>query len=265
MVSSCGLAVLLACCSGLATAQNGTIELQWATPVFVHFLEPDVAGGMKPGLLQLAGQLRAADPAGKVYSNRGGWRSDSNIHKLSPLPPVMAEVKKHINAGIASFWKQGMARTPHAKGKSKQPKLTLSAMWMNLLGLGGANVVHKHSGALFSGVYYVNTPTVPGGATGGSIKFRDPRPQTSVYDDLEWMGMGAEVQVNPSEGLMLIWPSWLDHYVEPLVPDSLIEEQRIWTEGTQPNPGELGRFDTSGPDNLRMVIAFNVGRKYIEN
>lgn len=240
---------------------SGSVEMQFATPIYVYNVDKAKQENMKLDIFKVAQDLREADPVGRVLSNRGGWRSQSDLHRMLNAPPVLAEVRKQVNAAVSAFWKAGMERTPHAKGKKAQPKLKLEAMWMNVLGLGDSNIVHKHAQSFISGVYYVNMPKLPGpGGAGGSIKFRDPRPQTSVYDDMEWMGMGAEVQVNPVEGMILLWPSWLEHYVEPIVPSSLDKDRRMWAEGADKAvPGVLGRIESSPPESLRIVIPFNVG------
>jgi len=257
------LATLSMCSRGAAGEATSSLEMQWATPLFVYNVDPKTHEDLRLDIFKAVQDMRAADPVGQVKSNRGGWRSRSDLHKMSNAPPVIADVKKQINAAVQGFWKKGLEKTPHAKGKNQQPKLKLDAMWINLLGLGDSNIVHKHSGTLISGVYYVNVPKMPdaAGSAAGAIKFRDPRPMTSVYDDMEWLGMGAEVQVNPKGGLMLLWPSWLEHYVEPIVP-SAGEDRRAWNDATkEPIPGVLGHLDSSPPESLRIVVPFNVGMK----
>lgn len=242
----------------MEAAAQTHLESQFATPLWIYTLDSKVQEDLKLDLLRLATEMRAVDPKGLVKSNRGGWRSDSELHKRDD--PVIKKLRKEANEAVQSFWKAGLERTPHAKGKSGNPKFKLNGMWMNMLGVGDSNNVHKHSAALLSGVYYVNIPKTPGpSATSGALKFRDPRPQTSVYDDLEWLGMGAEVQVNPKEGMILLWPAWLEHYVEPLIPGSSEEDRRLWAEAAKRGtPGVLGPLESSPPENLRIVVAFNV-------
>merc|ERR1712217_282925 len=81
--------------------------------------------------------------------------------------------------------------------------------------------VHKHAAAVLAGAYYVRAPpqlvgTQMSGTIAGALKFRDPRQQTGALEGSEWFSMGSDVQVAPQEGLLLLWPGWLDHYVEPL-------------------------------------------------
>merc|ERR1712048_881143 len=110
--------------------------------------------------------------------------------------------------------------------------------------------VHKHAGAIFAGVYYVRAPPKLVGAqisgtVAGALKFRDPRQQTGVLDGSEWFSMGADVQVAPQEGLVLLWPGWLDHYVEPL------------------DTRDVRNSNASVADvaSLRVTISFNVYQK----
>lgn len=246
-------------------AGNTSMELQWGTPIFVHMVQPELAEEFKRGLLEASITLRQQDPQGRTASNRGGWRSASDIHKRKDCPAVIHELKKEMNAAVAAFWKAGLAKTVHTKGKAASPKMYIRDLWMNVLGQGDSNAVHKHGGALFSGVYYVNVPKLPGSgaSAAGNLKFRDPRIQTSVYEDLEWMSMGSEVQVAPKEGLMLLWPAWLEHYVEPLAPSSANDgDRQAWAENLlEGAPGSLGSLEISPPESLRIVVPFNVAVK----
>jgi len=245
----------------VAQAGEGSMEFQWSTPIFAYRVDSEKVAELNEGLLSAGAALRSENPVGRVASNRGGWRSSADLHKRGSQHAALGDIRREAEAAVAQFWKQGLDRTPHSKGQGAKPRLFIQDMWMNMLGLGDSNNVHKHAGSLISGVYYVRVPNLPSSrGAGGSLKFRDPRPQTSIYDDLEWLGLGAEVQVPPTEGLMLLWPSWLEHFVEPLVPSAA--DRDSWAAGVeQAGPGVLGYLHNSTPDALRVVISFNVGMK----
>ena len=61
---------------------------------------------------------------------------------------------------------------------------------------------HCHAGELVSGVYYVTLPK-----ESGSISFDDPRGPLPPFDNRE--------VIHPSEGQMILFPSWLMHAVSP--------------------------------------------------
>jgi hypothetical protein len=55
---------------------------------------------------------------------------------------------------------------------------------------------------------------------GGEIVFRDPRgPAVAMYEtpdiELPWVGSGTGIPFSPSPGHLFIFPSWLEHRVEP--------------------------------------------------
>ena len=83
--------------------------------------------------------------------------------------------------------------------------------WPNILNWGGYNPVHRHEGRLLSGVFYLQ---VPQGS--GPLVFRDPRPgvQGAPFKGPHANGHN-DIQLAPSAGLAVLFPNWLDHFVEP--------------------------------------------------
>jgi uncharacterized protein (TIGR02466 family) len=94
--------------------------------------------------------------------------------------------------------------------------------WINANILGGFNPPHIHPGQTYSGVYYISIPK-----NSGFIHFTDPRP-TPIYctPDLKSKD-NSNIFANsnpydcrvfsyePKEGSVIIFPSWLTHYVDP--------------------------------------------------
>ena len=87
-------------------------------------------------------------------------------------------------------------------------RLEFTGMWANKLVKGEVHPPHTHSNNIFSGVYYLEG--------GSQIQFFDPRPQASVlhpnlkYSNFDNSGM---IGFNSSKGYGLIFPSWLQHWV----------------------------------------------------
>jgi hypothetical protein len=55
---------------------------------------------------------------------------------------------------------------------------------------------------------------------GGEIVFRDPRgPVVAMYEtpgiELPWVGNGSGIPFTPATGHLILFPSWLEHRVEP--------------------------------------------------
>ena len=86
--------------------------------------------------------------------------------------------------------------------------LEITGMWANMLKKGDSHPPHTHSNNVFSGVYYLES--------GAPIQFFDPRPQASVlHPNLEYTTFdnSSMMQFNSQKGVGLIFPSWLQHWV----------------------------------------------------
>lgn len=86
-------------------------------------------------------------------------------------------------------------------------------MWVNVNGKGDWNDIHNHSddGVLMSGVFYVKCPE-----DSGCIRFYDPRcGLNKTYKKYYEEGQGEYIKTKPQENLMLLFPPWLNHMVEP--------------------------------------------------
>jgi uncharacterized protein (TIGR02466 family) len=90
---------------------------------------------------------------------------------------------------------------------------------------GGAHPPHSHPESILSGCFYLKVPE-----NSSPIIFNDPRSYRKYIQyppvfglDRSRYSLLPEYVVNPSEGLLLVWPSWLEHQVPP----SSINEERI--------------------------------------
>jgi uncharacterized protein (TIGR02466 family) len=94
--------------------------------------------------------------------------------------------------------------------------------WVNINQKNDYNAIHHHgpfSGNALSGVFYVKTPE-----NCGNIRIYDPRNVLTDAPDLKYYNFGNDYHwFKPKPNLLLIFPSWLHHLVEP----NLSEEDRI--------------------------------------
>ena len=104
--------------------------------------------------------------------------------------------------------------------KQKQ-KIRISNMWAIINTGGSANTRHQHGNSTISGAYYVRAPK-----NSGDIVFYDPRqsrlvrkPKISKLNNLN----GEEVNIKPTDGLLVLFPSYLYHSVN----ENLSNEERI--------------------------------------
>jgi len=173
----------------------------WSTPFFYTNLK-DFVGEYNNKLVEYAYSIKENNPKGRSNSNENGYQSellDPNNDVLRPLSNKIFELCKNINLNIQTI---------------KIPQI-----WININPKGGYNIVHQHGQYHISGTYYVKTPK-----DSGYICHRDPRPGAMTNGFFNDRFDDGEVRLTYNyEGFLLIWPSFVDHFVLP----NKSEEDRI--------------------------------------
>jgi uncharacterized protein (TIGR02466 family) len=142
--------------------------------------------------------MRAANPTPAGRTTRQGW----NSKEMDVLErPEFAPLRTAIRAACAS-----------ALGEMGQGSLPFVLQsWINLHDRGGFNFLHLHEGSLLSGSFYVQVP-----AGSGDFVFRDPRPGVIHGNVKGGVPNGhGDIHLTPSAGLLVLFPWWMEHYVEP--------------------------------------------------
>jgi uncharacterized protein (TIGR02466 family) len=158
-------------------------------------------------------EMQSGDSS-RVISNRaGGWQSDekwffeernklfnSYLHKI--VEKLFYDVFDH--SGELSF---------------------TMGCWININPPGAYNVSHTHPGCDYAGVFYINLPD-----DDSPIVFDGPESHYhhstySMYSDnfKSYYGIYPEIEVHPTEGTVIIFPSSLRHFVD----DNKSDEDRI--------------------------------------
>jgi uncharacterized protein (TIGR02466 family) len=176
------------------------------TPVAVARL-PDAAAINEP-LARTILEREARDP-GTQHSNLGGWQSSWDLDAWGG--PAMARVLEAAR-GLAG------RLTADRQGKPVEIDWKINC-WANVNRRGHGNEFHTHPGAFWSGSYYV-LDGGPGG--GGEFEVQDPRGVAPVMyaPMLTFAGpggpsLGASEVIQPLAGMMVLFPSWLQHAVRP--------------------------------------------------
>jgi len=155
--------------------------------------------------------LEAADPVGIQRTNQGGWHSSVLLLQDSQLSDLFAWIASAVQEALVTWgWDLDQAR----------PVFTNA--WAMVNREGHSAGAHLHPNSLFSGVIYLRAP-----AGSGAIAFLDPRAgaqmlQLPLQPGPARRELGRERRV-PRPGLMLMFPAWLWHEVEP----SECQEPRI--------------------------------------
>lgn len=142
--------------------------------------------------------MRAANPKPAGRTTRQGWNSE-DMDVLDR--PEFVALKTAIVAACASALGE--------MGQGSRPFVLQS--WINLHDRGGFNFLHLHEGSLLSGSFYLQVP-----AGSGDFVFRDPRPGVIHGNVKGGVPNGhGDVHLTPSAGLLVLFPWWMEHYVEP--------------------------------------------------
>lgn len=93
--------------------------------------------------------------------------------------------------------------------------------WANINKQGDYHNLHNHPHSYLSGTYYVAVPAQKianeqrTDLNPGAISFFDPRAQANMNAIAGDAQVEAEFRVDPVAGMILLWPSFLHHFVHP--------------------------------------------------
>jgi uncharacterized protein (TIGR02466 family) len=181
------------------------LDITPAFPTFIgRFQVPD-AEAMNEELqaLILAEEAKCASIG---RSNIGGWHSRPDF--LSRSEPAVDALTGWISWALSR-----MVDTTAGVGSSKE-SLSLSG-WAAICRNGAYHAPHSHPDSAWSGVYYVNSGTSNAAhPLSGILEFLDPR---LGAESVRTPGdpYGDPFRVRPGAGLLVLFPSWLYHWVHP--------------------------------------------------
>ncbi len=165
-------------------------------PVWVHKVVPEQAARINEAALRVVEEVRAGMPAmapSQQWQTPNDLQTRPEFEELNGLVEVATRsVLQHLGVEYGSF--------------------LITGCWANILPKGSQpHRRHTHPNNYLSGVYYVQVP-----AGGDSIVFHDPKPQSNVISPrvakpTAYNSRQATLPVQ--EGMMIMFPSWLDHSV----------------------------------------------------
>ena len=149
---------------------------------------------------------RAATESSDAISNVGGWQSNSNLFEW-PQPEIGRVGELAVEA--VKVMTNYTAQTEAFQGAVELE------LWANVSGPGDSNKPHSHPGSMWSGIYYVDPGTSPKPhPLSGVIEFMDPRPAVASLS-VPGRPFDGAIQIKPEPGMLLLFPGWLVHFVNP--------------------------------------------------
>lgn len=187
-----------------AAAKTMSRDLFFPTPIY--YTDLGDAAAINALIKPLIYQGRRDDPVGEIRTNEpnaGGWHSRTKMHQNRDFDALTAHIFEFVHGVFTS------------EGYDTDFEPTCDSMWANINPRLASNRHHTHPHALWSGVYYVQTPPEC-----GQLYFSDPRSQTQImppYYDLQRRPAHTwhEVHYQPIEGRLVVFPAWLPHAVQP--------------------------------------------------
>ena len=140
-------------------------------------------------------KMQKLEPQSVIKSNKGGWQSRNDLHQEKNFWPLI----RTLQNGYSNIL--------------DDPSQVITGLWLNISSYTNWNSPHTHVTLAdsypyikFSGVLYLKVPP-----NSGEINFKNP------------LNPNSYTEILPQEKMMIIFPSILEHYVEP----NLNQEDRI--------------------------------------
>jgi uncharacterized protein (TIGR02466 family) len=180
-------------------ARLGQVENLFPTPVFWHVLKGVEALNTELREVILAEERATAS---QVKSNQGGWQSPTEF--FSWPGPAVDTLRRYASRAV------DIASAKIGVPAGLRIEYHMSS-WAAVNRRGHYNTTHVHPMATWSGVYYVDPGDEAAESAGASLEFIHPI-GASVMTFFPGVLPSARL-VRPQSGLMILFPSYLQHAV----------------------------------------------------
>lgn len=179
------------------------LTMSFATPI--ARMRVKEAQEINPAIEKLILENEAAH-ASQLRSNVGGWHSSDDI--LDWPAPSLTVLKESIRDAVTQMTKLTLG------SDTFDGRLILTA-WANVMRHGAYHQPHTHAHCHWSGVYYVDPGQPdPDWPRSGTIEVQDPRERTEMTAT-PGNPFGQTTAIPAEAGMMIVFPSWLNHWVNP--------------------------------------------------
>lgn len=181
------------------------LEVTPAFPTLIGRLVIPDADSMNQDLQALI-VAEESEYASLGHSNIGGWHSRTDF--LNRREPAVSA----LNVWLTWALRRMIVATAGANAFSGA--LFLSG-WAAICRAGAYHAPHSHPDSAWSGVYYVDPGTEKlDRPLGGVLEFLDPRAGVEAVT-APGDPYGEPFRIRPRPGLLVVFPSWLHHWVHP--------------------------------------------------
>ena len=171
----------------------------FSTPVWTYKLEKYQE--INDNILEYINELKKDDPNGLIKSNVKGWHSkEFDLKNPSPIlfvNSIMPSINEVIN---------------DMNWDTKKQKIQILNMWSIINYKDSSNERHIHGNSFISAAYYIKAPK-----NSGNIVFYDPRSAPTYSHPISTQSNNLNAtshSIEPQEGLLVMFPSYLQHSVE---------------------------------------------------
>jgi len=194
----------------MAARTDNWIEASDVIPMFATLVwkiqaRPAWRDAVAAQILPALAAMRSASP---LLEPGRGWQSHQALHERAEFGELAKAVRDAMRS-VLRFLRIG------------DVALEITACWVTVLAKGASHRMHSHPNNFLSAVYYLRTH-----AGADTINFHDPRNQAGIIRPpvTELTAENTDqVVVKVSDGMMLMFPSYLEHSVDA----TTNEEERI--------------------------------------
>ena len=184
------------------------IKNLYSSPIYTNTSSIDLLNEMKKTV-----SVKPKSKELRGNSTVGGYQSESTIFQNNS--PSINSLKIYISEEVKKYWPILFQALSGSNFESNLPQFELWG-WITEFKSGGYNSPHIHPRSTISGVYYINTPKEvlknEDGNYSGWIGFMDPRSNSQIWPISSHMNY---YYVPPVEGSVVLFPSFLQHFVPP--------------------------------------------------
>lgn len=181
-----------------------------AFPTLIGRFQMSGTESTNAALLAILLEREASTPS-VDYANLGGWHSSGDL--LEWGTPEVESLRNWISEALNRMV-QATSQLPEVAGRAAPPRGSFRvSAWGNISRRGNYHRMHNHPNSAWSGCYYV-TGISSNSPMGGVLELYDPRPFTEMVE-VPGSPYGQRVLVRPVPGLLVLFPSWLYHFVHP--------------------------------------------------